>query len=315
MSIPLIVVAGPTASGKTGLAIALAKVFDGEVVSADSMQIYKGMSIATAKPTEEEMGEIPHYMIDFLPPACEYSVVEYVRHAGKVIADIHARGKMPILCGGTGLYIRSLITNTQFDDTKTDDALRKALYEHASTPEGVEEMYAYLKEIDPDSAARIHPNNTIRLVRAIEVYRLTGKTMTEMQLLSRQTQSPYHPIAFIGLDCRDRSLLYERIDRRVDLMVQNGLLEEAKAVLAMEQMPTAYQAIGYKELAAYFAGEQTLSEALDQLKQSSRRYAKRQLTWFRKEQGISFLYRDDYENDAALVEAAVRLVKAHLGEK
>ncbi len=279
------------------------------------MQIYKGMTIATAKPVESEMEGIAHHMIDFLPPTCDYSVVEYVKAAAAIIQDIHRRGKMPILCGGTGLYIRSLITNTQFDDTKTDEHLRKALYEYASTPEGVEQMYAYLQQIDPESAARIHPNNIIRLVRAIEVYRLTGKTMTQMQAESRLTESPYHPIAFLGLDCRDRSVLYERIDRRVDIMLQNGLLEEAKEVLAMEHLPTAYQAIGYKELASYFAGEQSLQEALDKLKQSSRRYAKRQLTWFRKEQDISFLYREDYENEQKLVEEAIRRVNLRLSEK
>lgn len=315
MSIPLIVVSGPTASGKTPLAIALAKHFNGEIVSADSMQIYKGMTVATAKPTEQEMDGIPHYLIDFVPPEKDYSVVEYVKDATAAINDIVSRGKQPIVAGGTGLYIRSLITNTQFDDTKTDEALRKALYEYAKTPEGVSEMYDYLKEIDPQSAERIHPNNTIRLVRAIEVYRLTGKTMTQMQKESRTVKSPYAPIAFLGLDCKDRSVLYDRINRRVDIMLENGLLDEAKEVLSMEQLPTAYQAIGYKELAGYFNGEQSLEEALEHLKQSSRRYAKRQLTWFRKEADISWLYREDYKNGKELVAEAILRIKSILDEK
>ncbi len=315
MSIPLIVVAGPTASGKTSLAIALAKHYNGEVVSADSMQIYKGMTIATAKPTKLEMGDIPHHLIDFVQPEQEYSVAEYVQDASRVIADIISRGKQPIVAGGTGLYIRSLITNTQFEEIETDERLRSALYEYAKTPEGLEEMYQYLSEIDPQSADRIHKNNIIRVVRAIEVYRLTGKTMTQMQAESRMQQSPYGPIAFLGMDCHDRSVLYDRINTRVDVMMQNGLLEEAKEVLSRENMPTAYQAIGYKELADYFMGKQSLEEALEHLRQSSRRYAKRQLTWFRKEEGIQWLYREDYSDEKMLVAEAVGRIDSIFGRK
>ena len=310
MSIPLIVVAGPTASGKTSLAIALAKHYNGEVVSADSMQIYRGMDIGTAKPTVEEMDGIKHHLIDFLPPQEEYSVAEYVKDAADCIADIISRGKTPIIAGGTGLYIRSLITGTQFEEIASDEALRQALYEQVASDEGRDALYAELSAIDPESAARIHKNNTIRLVRAVEVYRLTGKTMTKLQEESRMTASPYHPVAFIGLDCKDRALLYDRINRRVDIMVESGLLEEAGQVLSMEQKPTAYQAIGYKELESYFTGEQSLDEALERLKQSSRRYAKRQLTWFRREEGITWLFREDYPTDKELSEAAIRTVDA-----
>ena len=310
MSIPLIVVAGPTASGKTSLAIALAKHYNGEVVSADSMQIYRGMDIGTAKPTVEEMDGIKHHLIDFLPPQEEYSVAEYVKDAADCIADIISRGKTPIIAGGTGLYIRSLITGTQFEEIASDEALRQALYEQAASDEGRDALYEELSKIDPESAARIHKNNTIRLVRAVEVYRLTGKTMTKLQEESRMTASPYHPVAFIGLDCKDRALLYDRINRRVDIMVDSGLLEEARQVLSMDQKPTAYQAIGYKELESYFTGEQSLDEALERLKQSSRRYAKRQLTWFRREEGITWLFREDYSTDKELSEAAIRTVDA-----
>ena len=233
MSIPLIVVAGPTASGKTSLAIALAKHYNGEVVSADSMQIYRGMDIGTAKPTVEEMDGIKHHLIDFLPPQEEYSVAEYVKDAADCIADIISRGKTPIIAGGTGLYIRSLITGTQFEEIASDEALRQALYEQVASDEGRDALYEELSKIDPESAARIHKNNTIRLVRAVEVYRLTGKTMTKLQEESRMTASPYHPVAFIGLDCKDRALLYDRINRRVDIMVESGLLEEARHVLSM----------------------------------------------------------------------------------
>ena len=310
MSIPLIVVAGPTASGKTSLAIALAKHYNGEVVSADSMQIYRGMDIGTAKPTVEEMDGIKHHLIDFLPPQEEYSVAEYVKDAADCIVDIISRGKTPIIAGGTGLYIRSLITGTQFEEIASDEALRQALYEQVASDEGRDALYEELSKIDPESAARIHKNNTIRLVRAVEVYRLTGKTMTKLQEESRMTASPYHPVAFIGLDCKDRALLYDRINRRVDIMVESGLLEEARQVLSMEQKPTAYQAIGYKELESYFTGEQSLDEALERLKQSSRRYAKRQLTWFRREEGITWLFREDYPTDKELSEAAIRTVDA-----
>lgn len=315
MPIPLIVVAGPTASGKTALAIRLAEHYDGEIVSADSMQIYEGMSIATAKPTAEEMRGIRHHLIDFVPPEQEYSVAEYVQDASAAIRDIVSRGKQPIVAGGTGLYIRSLVTNTQFEETKTDTALREKLYQQVQTPEGALELHRYLEQIDPESAARIHPNNTIRLVRAVEVYHLTGKTMTVLQKESRMQQSPYAPVAMLGLDCRDRGVLYDRINRRVDVMVKQGLLDEAREVLAREHMPTAYQAIGYKELAAYFAGEQSLKEALDKLRQSSRRYAKRQLTWFRREENISFLYREDYPDEDALVDEAISRIDAIFNEK
>ncbi len=309
MAMPLIVVAGPTASGKTALAVELAAALNGEIISADSMQIYQGMSIATAKPSEQEKKGIPHHLIGFLPPECEYSVADYVSDANAAAADIYSRGKQPIIAGGTGLYIRSLLTNTQFQEIQTDEALRAALYEQAQTPQGRMALYRYLQEIDAASAEHIHPNNTVRLVRAVEVYRLTGRTMTALQAESRMAQRLYDPVCLIGLTCHDRKLLYERIDRRVDIMLENGLLEEARAVCAKAKLPTAYQAIGYKEFARYFAGTESLTDAVQRLKQSSRRYAKRQLTWFKREDGISWLYREDYPTEADLTDAALRLIK------
>jgi len=282
----LAVVCGPTASGKTKLAVDLAREFDGEIVSADSMQIYKGMDIASAKPTEEEKTGIPHHLMDFLDPREPFSVADYAILARKAIADIHSRGKMPIMCGGTGLYINTVVDNIEFDDTGSDPAYRaemKALAEE----KGVGYLLDMLAKIDPQTASQLHENNVKRIIRALEVYRTSGRTMTEQKAASRLNPSPYEPCMMM-IDWQ-RETLYERIDRRVDIMLEAGLLEEAREFFTHTDYSTAAQAIGYKELKPYLDGERSLGECVDDLKRGTRRYAKRQLTWFKKDSRIKHI--------------------------
>lgn len=307
--IPLIVVAGPTASGKTALGVELAKRLDGEVVSADSMQIYRGMDIASAMPTEDEMNGVPHHLIKFLPQSDRYSVAAYCQSANEVIADVVSRGKQPIIVGGTGLYINSLVDNIEFTQEETDLALREKLNSRLEK-EGIAALLKELAEVDPESAARLHENDTKRILRALEFYYQTGVTITEQARLSRLNGSPYKPL-IIGLNARNREFLYERINRRVGIMAENGLAEEAKACLA-DTKATAAQAIGHKELIPYFSGEISLEEALDNLRQQTRRYAKRQLTWFRKDERVNWLYIDEYAGFEALADAAYNLCKEFL---
>ncbi|MCD7803696.1 MAG: tRNA (adenosine(37)-N6)-dimethylallyltransferase MiaA [Oscillospiraceae bacterium] len=302
----LIVICGPTASGKTELSVSLAERFDGEIVSADSMQIYKDISVATAKPTPEEMRGIRHHMIDFLSLSEEFSVADYVRLAGERIKGIADRGKVPIVCGGTGLYISSLINGISFDETCSSTELREELSRLAEE-KGGEYLLDILREFDPESANRLHPNNLMRIIRAIEVYKISGVTMTEANKLS-QKESPYDPI-MIGLNYSDRELLYERVNLRVDRMLEMGLLDEAKMVLSMENVATAGQAIGYKEFKPYFAGEKSLEECVESVKQDSRRYAKRQLTWFRRDERINWIYRDLLSDDESEFEIASEIIR------
>ena len=302
----LIVVCGPTASGKTELAVSLAEIFDCEIVSADSMQIYKDVSIATAKPSLEEMRGIRHHMIDFLDLDEEFSVADYVRMASDCIEEIASRGKMPLVCGGTGLYISSLINGIRFDDTCSSTELRKELAELAEN-KGNEYLLDMLRQFDPESADRLHPNNLMRIIRAIEVYKISGVTMTEANKLS-QKESPYDPV-MIGLNFSDRELLYDRINLRVDRMLEMGLVEEARMVLSKENVATVGQAIGYKEFKPFFAGEKSLEECIGSVKQDSRRYAKRQLTWFRRDERINWIYRDlliDCESELSLASEIIR---------
>ncbi len=299
--IQLIVVAGPTASGKTALGVELAKRLGGEVVSADSMQIYQGMDIASAMPSTDEMQGVPHHMINFLPQSERYSVAAYCQAANEIISDIASRGKQPILVGGTGLYINSLVDNIEFTQEETNLELRERLNKRLEE-EGIGVLLAELESVDPESASRLHENDIKRILRALEFYYQTGVTITEQAKLSRLKGSPYEPL-IIGLNARDREFLYERINRRVSIMAENGLVEEAKACLA-DSKATAAQAIGHKELAPYFRGEITLDEALDNLRQQTRRYAKRQLTWFRKDERVNWLYIDEYADFQALADAA-----------
>lgn len=306
--IKVIVVCGPTASGKTTLTIELAKLLNGEVVCADSMQIYRGMDIATAKPTSDEMQGIPHHIVDFLDPSEQFSVAEYVELAHKVISDVSFRGNLPIICGGTGLYIDSLTENIQFQQTVTKTPVRDELKALAEK-KGNEYLLDMLREIDPETAERLHENNLARIIRAIEVYKTTGVTMSEQIRDSKRLGSPYS-VCRICLDYRDRSVLYDRIDRRVDLMLENGLLDEAKKVLADETLKTARQAIGYKELAPYFTGDLPLEECIENLKRSTRRYAKRQLTWFRRNPDTNWLYPDELGD--TLADRAADIIKSFL---
>lgn len=303
--IKTVFIVGPTASGKTGLGISLAEKFSGEIVSADSMQIYKGIHIASAAPDIAEMRGIPHHLLEFLEPSVSYSVADYVKAARGVIADIEKRGNLPIAVGGTGLYISSLADNTEYTDEETDYALRKAL-ENRFDQIGAEEMLKELSEFDPDTAARLHPNNRRRIIRAFEVYKTTGKTVTEQNELSRKGEEHIEPL-LIGINYRDREKLYERINLRVDIMLKNGLLEEAKT--ALRENGGAVQAIGHKELAGFLKGECTLNEAAEKLKRQTRRYAKRQLTWFNRDKRINWIYADE---TADPVKEASGLIKEFL---
>lgn len=305
-SIPLIVVAGPTASGKTSLAVEIAKRLGAEVVCADSMQIYKCMDIATAKPTREEMNGIPHHIVDFLDPSDEFSVADYVELAHKVIADIDKRGKVAVVCGGTGLYINSLIDNIQFQDTCSKTDIRSELKALAAE-KGNSYLLEMLRDIDPASAERLHENNLSRIIRAIEIYKATGVTMSEQIKNSRLDGSPYD-VCMLVLDYKNRQMLYDRIDRRVDVMLEQGLLAEAEKVLSDGTLKTARQAIGYKELAPYFAGEATLEDCIANLKQSTRRYAKRQLTWFRRNENALWIYPDEFGSFDELAEKAMEII-------
>ena len=305
--IKTVFVAGATASGKTELAIKLAKRFDGEIVSADSMQIYKGIHIASAAPDTEEMQGIPHYMLEFLEPDDSFSVAEYVEKARAYVKDIARRGKLPIVAGGTGLYINSLADNISYIEEKTDSKLRRRLEERFEEI-GAEQMLNELKEIDPETAARLHSNDKKRIIRAFEVYRLTGKTVTEQNKLSKQGDALIDP-CIIEITYRDREKLYDRINRRVDKMLQSGLAEEARAALH-NTAGGAYQAIGHKELSGYISGEMSLKEAAEKLKMQTRRYAKRQLTWFRRDERINRIYADETED---VFSAAEKITENFLG--
>lgn len=289
--IKTVFVVGPTASGKTGLGIKIAKKYNGEIISADSMQIYKGIHIASAAPDEEEMQGIPHHLLEFLDLSESFSVADYVIKARECIKEINSRQKLPIVVGGTGLYVSALLDNTVFLEEDTDYELRREL-EKEFDKIGGEGMLEKLAEIDPETAAKLHPNNRHRIIRAFEVYKLTGKTITEQNYLSHKEESFIEPLV-IGITYRDRQKLYDRINKRVDIMLENGLLQEAKTTFSCGDGTGAFQAIGHKELYGYFTGEQSLSEAAELLKQQTRRYAKRQLTWWRKEPRVNWIYADE----------------------
>ena len=305
----VVAVGGPTASGKTALSVALARAFDGEIINADSMQIYKNLDVGTAKPSTEERQGIPHYLLDFLPPETPYSVADFTAAADPLIRDITARGRLPLVVGGTGLYITSLLSGMAFAPEKTDPAIRARLQARADT-EGGAALYAELQRIDPDYAAQVHPNNLPRVIRALELFEATGRRMSDQRREARPAEAPYHALC-LCLTCRDRAVLYSRIDRRVDEMVENGVLDEARQVYDhRDAYRTAAQAIGYKEFFPYFEGTANLTECTERLKQATRNYAKRQLTWFRNQNDAVWLYVDE---DDVLAKATA-LVRDFLGK-
>ncbi len=302
----VLAVVGPTASGKTALGIHLAKKFDGEVISADSMQIYEGMDIATAKPTAQEMQDIPHHLIGILPRDRAFSAAEYVALAKEKITEVAARGKLPILVGGTGLYVDSLLSGMQFSEEGNDPKLREALYAQAET-EGREALHARLAALDPKAAESIHPNNVVRVVRALEVCISSGRTFSELKTENAAHPSPYDA-CIIGLDYADRSVLYDRINRRVDVMLEQGLVEEARAVYESGALQTAASAIGYKELIPYFENQVPLESCVETIKQETRRYAKRQLTWFRRNHQINWLILGENDEVQEFFEKAEKMI-------
>lgn len=306
----IIAVVGPTASGKTALSIRLAQELRGEIVSCDSMQIYRGMCIGTAAPTLEEMAGIPHHMIGFLSPNEEFSVADYRERAAICIADIRSRGKVPIFCGGTGLYLDSLLHVSEFSEVEKSEDLRRELTEYAAT-NGNDALHARLAAVDPAAAEAIHPNNVRRVVRALEMYQLTGVTKTEWDKRSLTQDSPYDA-RILALDFHDRTILHRRIEMRVDQMMEQGLEAEVRALYdagLLQPKSIAGQAIGYKEFLPYLARECTLTAVVDEIKGATRRYARRQLTWFRRYENALWLYPDTDGDPDAPLKSADELVR------
>lgn len=299
----IICVVGATASGKTALGVELAKEFNGEIISADSMQVYKGMSVATAAADENERQGIEHHLLEFLQPEESFSVADFVRLANEKIAQITARGHLPVIVGGTGLFIDSLAQNITFADVPVNEKLRNELNEKTT-----DELYELLLKADEGAAKNIHKNNRKRVIRALELC-CGGTTKTMQNHCSRLKESPYDPL-YIGINYADRAVLYDRINRRVDLMVEKGLIDEARQ-FENNCGVTSRQAIGHKELQPYFNGDVTLDEALSNIKQSTRRYAKRQLTWFRRNEKINWLYADEMSG-SELISRAQALVREFL---
>ena len=303
----IICIAGPTASGKTALAVELAKELNGEVVSCDSMQVYKRMDIGTAKPTKEEMQGIVHHMIDVAEPDEDFSVSRYCAMASPIVDDILARGKTAIIAGGTGLYMDSLIRGNDFAPFPATGVREKL--ETQADEIGMEAMLARLREIDPESAARLHLSDRKRIIRALEVYLETGETITEHNRKTQAIPPKYTPL-WLGLDFSDRAELYRRIDLRVDLMLEMGLIAEIQGLRAsgIPAKATAMPAIGYKEFVAALNGEETIAQAAEEVKKSSRHYAKRQLTWFRRNQAMHWLIRQENQGAEEILTAARQII-------
>ena len=302
--INLIAVIGPTASGKTDLAVALSERLNGEVISCDSMQIYRGMDISTAKPTAEETHGVPHHLIDIVEPSESFSAADYAPMARAAINDIISRGKLPIFCGGTGLYLDAVLTDNKYSPAPRDESLRSELLKEAEQQGGAA-LWARLAAVDPEAAASIHPNNVKRVARALEIYLSTGKTKTAWDNESRLVPSPYNTVRF--MPDRPRDELYRRIDLRVDIMIERGLCGEVRQLVESGRLPrdsTAAQAIGYKELIDYIDGRSSLDDAIAQIKLATRRYAKRQLTWFNRYDDVVRLNCN--ENFEVIVNNAVK---------
>ncbi len=293
---PMIILTGPTAVGKTDLSIQLAKVINGEIISADSMQVYRHMDIGSAKVTPEEMDGVPHHLIDVLEPEEEFNVVVFQKLAKEALTGIYERGHIPIIVGGTGFYIQALLYDIDFTENDGDTAIRRELEKLAQT-QGAGCLHQMLQEIDPESAAAIHQNNVKRVIRAIEFYRQTGKKISLHNEQEREKQSPYQFLYYV-LDT-DRKILYERIDRRVDLMMEHGLVDEVKhlADMGCTRDMVSMQGLGYKEILDYLSGEIPLEEAVYILKRDTRHFAKRQITWFKRERDVRWLELEQFQND------------------
>jgi tRNA dimethylallyltransferase len=296
MKKPLVILTGPTAVGKTELSIELARRIHGEIISADSMQVYRRMDIGSAKITPEEMGGIPHYLIDVLEPTEEFNVVTFQHMAKAAMEEIYAKNHIPIIVGGTGFYIQSILNDISFTETESNTSLREQLEEEARV-HGAQWLHDRLREVDEKAAEEIHPNNVKRVIRALEFYRETGGRISEHNQEQKQKQSPYN-FAYFVLNM-DRARLYERIEYRIDKMMEQGLLDEVKRLQAEGCHPgmVSMQGLGYKELLAYLQGECTLEEAISILKRDTRRFAKRQLTWFRREQEVCWVEKERFEQD------------------
>ncbi len=303
----IICIAGPTASGKTALSIALAKELGGEIVSCDSMQVYKGMDIGTAKPTAEEMENTPHHMLSVAEPWEDFSVGKYYQMATPIVDDILARGKTAIIVGGTGLYMDALIRGNDFAPVPATGC-REQLEQQAET-EGIDALIARLRAVDPESADRLHPSDRKRIIRALEVYLETGETITEHNRKTQLLPPRYSPVWF-ALEDADRATLYSRIDRRVETMLKMGLIEEIQGLLerGVPEKCTAMQAIGYKEFVDVLRGRSSMDTATALVQQSSRKYAKRQLTWFRRNPAISWLRREENESAGEILEKARQIL-------
>ncbi len=307
--IRVVAVAGPTASGKSALAMLLCRKYGGELISCDSMQIYRRMDIGTAKPSRAERAEIPHHLIDICDPSEDFSVAEFAVLADRAIRETVERGRLPVLCGGTGLYLDSVLHGVDFGELEADPAYRAELAQTAAE-KGALFLHQMLREKDPDAAEKIHPNNVKRVIRALEICRLSGMTKTEWDKAAVRGASPYDA-AVIALDYRNRDILYERINRRVDEMLDAGLENEVRSLLAdgyLTPDSTAGGAIGYKEFAEYINGRISYTEAVEAVKTATRRYAKRQLTWLRRNEAVRWLYPDEYPDTQALFTAAETLI-------
>ncbi len=307
---PLIILSGPTAVGKTKLSVRLAREIGAEIISADSVQVYRHMDIGSAKVTPEEMEGVPHYLVDVLEPEEEFNVVRFQQMAKAAMREIYAKGKIPLIVGGTGFYIQALLYDIDFAENDGDTSCRKMLEAKAAAGEG-EALYRMLQDCDPCSAEQIHPNNLKRIIRALEFYHQTGQRISEHNEQERQKDSPYNYAYFVLTD--ERSRLYGRIDRRVDQMMEQGLLEEVKALRdrGVPGTSTAMQGIGYKELYAYLEGEYTLEEAVRVIKRDTRHFAKRQITWFKREREVIWLDRSAAGGEERILET----IKDHLRRK
>ena len=301
---PLIILTGPTAVGKTALSIKLAKAVNGQMISADSMQVYRKMDIGTAKITREEMQGIPHYLIDVLDPAEDFNVVMFQKMAKEALEKIYAEGAIPIIVGGTGFYIQALLYDINFEENDGDTAIR-VKYQALADENGPEYVHQLLRDIDPVSADEIHANNVKRVIRALEFYEQTGHRMSEHNMEQKQRESAYNSCYFVLND--DRKLLYDRIERRIDIMLEQGLVNEVRSLKEQgyTRIRLTMQRVGYKEILAYLENEISLDEAIYILKRDTRHFAKRQLTWFKRERDVIWLSRTEYQNDEAILDEMI----------